>query len=371
MRESIKRKLDQIDDIYPAERLAKSKERWRRLWAGEQPLDRLPFCFAPMGIDYYTISPREERLDLYLDHAIARGIVEDDFIPSFFPGCSQATLPTLFGAVEKIVEADYTCDHILSSYEDIARLPEPRVIPGTRAAYFLELDEWILEETQGRLPVHVMDSQGPVDVAGQLLGYDQLFIAAYEAPELYEQLLNAITDAFILFWNKQKELLGDRFVPTHLFGWDWLPPEFGATVSVDSLVMVLPRFYDAYFRPYLEQISDAFGGVTVHSCGNFSQVVPSLLKTRTMRGVNASQLTVEQLAAAGIDGSVVVIAPTEVASLAQSIGFVRENGLRLNTAVHGIWPNCANGPKSADGWSAADIQGIKRANASVLEILSC
>lgn len=80
------------------------------------------------------------------------------------------------------------------------------------------MQKYLLEETEGRIPVHVTDMQGPVDVAGQLWGYDNLFISAYEEPEYYNKLLAKLTRAFILFWKSQKEILGDSFAGTHLKG---------------------------------------------------------------------------------------------------------------------------------------------------------
>lgn len=45
---------------------------------------------------------------------------------------------------------------------------------------------------------------------------------------------------FLLLWNEQKRLLGDAFLPTYLYAWDWVPPDNGATLSADSLVMLCP-----------------------------------------------------------------------------------------------------------------------------------
>jgi len=123
-----------------------------------------------------------------------------------------------------------------------------------------------------------------------------------EELELCDVLLGATTDAFVMFWERQREPLDDRFVPTHLFGSDWLAPELGATASVDSLVMILPR----------------------------------LLTTRDMRGGNASQMTIEQLAAAGIDASMVVIAPTAIDTREQTMDFVRDNIKRQDAFVLGL-----------------------------------
>jgi hypothetical protein len=62
MRQGIRSRLAKIQDCYPDERLARSKERWRRLWAGEPPLDRLPFVAVPINIGYDAVDSAEDRL---------------------------------------------------------------------------------------------------------------------------------------------------------------------------------------------------------------------------------------------------------------------------------------------------------------------
>ena len=369
MRTIIREKLDQLDAIYPPQRLEKSRERWRRLWAGEEKLDRLPFMAGPVGLGIYDVIPAPERLLLYLDRCIDHGIFEDDYIPSYFPGCRQGTIPGMFGAAEIVVGNDYTCERPLSKYEETPNLPPPRIEKGSVADGWLEMAKYILQETEGRFPIHVTDMQGPVDIAGQLLGYDQLFIAAFEAPELYDRLLNATTDAFIMLWRAQKEILGDTFVGTHLLGWSFMPDGFGATVSVDSLVMVSSPFYEAYYQPYLERIGEAFGGVSVHSCGNYAGAIPAVMCTKNLRGINASQMTLQEVTDAGVDGRVVIIGNARTDTLADTLRLVVEKGLRMETTLNDIWPlNEQGAQKHPDQWTAADRDEIKRKNEKVLAL---
>ena len=88
--------MDRIDERFPPERLRRSRERLTRLWHGEPPLDRLPFSFMPLKVDYYAAAcDPEKRLREMLDEIVLRGRLEDDFIPAFFPGCRQATIPSI------------------------------------------------------------------------------------------------------------------------------------------------------------------------------------------------------------------------------------------------------------------------------------
>lgn len=339
MRPRIREKVKRVEALYPPERLAASRERVRRLWRGERPLDRLPFVLIPDGFSYYDdVFEPEQGLDAYLDAFIARGPVRDDYIPAFFTGCRMGALPSLFGADEVVVGQDYTCARVLHSYEDVYALPEPRLRPGSAAAKWLKAQKYYLEETEGAIPVHVSDMQGPLDVCGQLWGYDNLLIAPYEDEAAYRCLMDKVTRGFLLLWKAQAELLGDCFLPTHLYAWDSVPPDNGGTLSCDSLVMLSPAFFDRHVKPYLEAISDALGGLTVHSCGNFAQVAAPLCRVRGLRGINASQMSARELLAAGASAEMVYIFQCPFDEAQALAADMHASGLRASPTITGIYP---------------------------------
>lgn len=367
MRGWVRDKLEQLDARFPAARVAASRERWRRLWAGEPFLDRVPFLCAPVTFNYYdAVHTPEERLRASLDEFILRGRFQDDFVPAFFPGCRQGTIPNLFGAVERVVDGDYTCDRLIRERADIWRLPDPLVRPGTIAAEWLALERFLLEETEGRIPVHVADMQGPGDVCGQLWGYDAVLAAAYDDPEAYHALMGRATEAFIGLWRAQAEGLGQHFVGTHLFGWDWVPPGCGASLSADSLVMLSPAFYEEFYQPYLERIATAFGGLAVHSCGQFGQVVPALCRTPGLKAVNASQMSVRQLLAAGLMRDTLLIVFAGFDDAMDTFALLPRERLRVDLTVAVGWPTAGGCPKPETAWTAADADALRQQNDRLL-----
>lgn len=373
MKDWVKRKLDKIEELYTEERLNRSKERWRRIWGGEEPLDRYPFTFSGIDIDYYNkVHSPEERLRIFLDEFIIRGRVNDDFIPSFFPGCKQSTIPNIFGAKEiaKINQGgwiDYTCDKIIHEPDDIDRLPEPNIGKGTVAYEWLSMQQYLLEETCGRIPVHVVDMQGPMDVCGQLWGYDKMFVCAYENPDYYHKLLTKVTDAFNLFWNAQKEILGECFVGTHLFAWSWVPGNKRATISIDSLVMLSPDFYEEFYKPYIEKIGQSLGDITVHSCGDFSSVFGKIKNTPFVKGINAGQMDLEKLVAAGLDDSLVAVAFGGMDNINDMFSLVKQHKLRTDITIGGLWPVENEKLKPVTDWTDKDWKEIRGREEKVME----
>lgn len=343
MESIIRDKLDKIDDLYPDIRINKSKDRFARVWRGDKAVDRYPFTYGQLTFGYYddNHSPKE-RLNTILDEIIVHGTLNDDYVPSLFPGCKQSTIPSMFGAKEIIVGADHTCEKVINTNEDVYKLPEPSFGTGTVAYQWLEMQKFMIEETDGRIPVHVTDMQGPFEVAGQLWGYDNMFVCAYEDPETYHYLLSKTTKAFILFWEEQKKILGENFVPTHLFGWSWVPDYMGGSVSADSIVMVSPNFFDEFYTPYIEMIGKSLGNLSVHSCGDFSNVMDNLMNIPYVKAINAGQMTVEDLVKAGLDKSKVAIVQGKISHAENLFEIINKESLRVDLSFMDLWPVVGN-----------------------------
>jgi hypothetical protein len=343
MQQWVKEKLKQIADLYPSERIEKSKERINHLWQNRPALDRLPFTFCAVNRPYYIGNlGKEKGLRAFLDEFIARGIADDDFIPTIFPGCRISTIPAMFGAKEIIatdpLSENWGTERLLYKPEDIDALPDPDIRLSDSALYFLDIEKYFLEETEGLIPIHVCDMQGPVDIAGQLLGYDELFLCAFDDEDRYAKLMNKIVDAFIMLWKAQQELLGDVFVPTHLWAQSWTPKNNGVSASADSIVMVSPDFFTEFYEPYLKRITDTLGPLTIHSCGDFSKMIPTLASCNFIHGVQAGQMQMEDMIKAGWSNDKVMVVLKDIAHHQQMFDFIRAGDYHVDLILNGLWP---------------------------------
>jgi len=360
MQDWVKEKLDQVEALYPKKRVEKSKERWTKLWNGEKDYDRYPFVLYPSSFSWYdAVDGPEERLRKTLDELIVHGQFDDDFIPSLFPGCRQSTIPNILGADEVEIDGDFTCKKILEDPNDVYSLPAPNVDCEVATGWY-EMQKYFIKETEGRLPVHVVDMQGPVDAAAQIWSYDDLFVCAYTDPDEYHHLMKHVCDAFSMFWEKQMEVCGEHFVGTHLFGWDWMPPNMGASISADSLAMVSGEFYEEFFKPHLERVSKRFGGLVVHSCGNFTQTIPNLVKTEGVRAINASQLTAKELVDAGINNDTLVIATLDINDAEETAALIKEHDLRMSITFYEPAPMVDGMGGGPQAWCDQDLDAAHR-----------
>ena len=275
----------------------------------------------------------------------------------------------MFGAEEIILGEDYACDRRIFTPEDIDCLPEPAITPGSITHAWLEMQRYALEVTEGRLAILVTDMQGPADVCGQLWGYDAFLASAYEDPDRYHALMGRATDAFMLFWSRQQEVAGEMFVGTHLWSWNWAPPEAGASLSADSLVMISPTFYEEFYQPYLQQIGERFGGLSVHSCGDFSAVIPALCATPTVRAINAGQMTVTELLDAGVREPTLIIAGTATDALTETLATLNARNVRAELTLWGLWP-IANGViKPPADWTPEDRATMRQIDEQVQQVV--
>jgi hypothetical protein len=352
MKPAVREKLKRIHELYPPDRVEASMARWRWLWHGGDRPDRQPFFYSTFKPRYYgTIYPTpEELLHARLDEYLIRGHLEDDYVPALFTGCKTSTIPSMFGAREVQADWTYDCERVLESMEEVPSLPPPQ-LEGSVAGAWLEVQRYLMDETEGELPVHVADMQGPADVCGKLVGYDQFLIGAYTEPDLFHELMEKVSRAFTEFWEAQRELLGSLFVPTHLNALSWVPNERRASASIDSLDLIGPDFYDEFFRPHLETLGDDLGLLTIHSCGDPSPVMPRVAATRNVAGFNPAQTTLRHAAEAAPEADWVLVSKTNLKDIESDLALIRDRGLRVDLNVNGIWPKHEDGAVLAvDEW---------------------
>ena len=111
------------------------------------------------------------------------------------------------------------------------------------------------------------DYQGPLNTAAQIMEQVEFLVAMYTEPTKVHTLLDRVTNNLIQY---MKDLQAQVPVSGSVWPYMWLPSEFGVSITEDLMPLVSPELYKEFGLPYLKRISDAFGGVFVHSCGEWS-----------------------------------------------------------------------------------------------------
>jgi hypothetical protein len=130
------------------------------------------------------------------------------------------------------------------------------------------------------LPVGVTDCQGPLTTALQILGYDKLIYWMFDHPEAIHDLMGLVTEALIEWVTVQKQVAGQEMTDDAYVLGIKIPGGFGGVwMSDDDSVIFGPELYREFVLPYNSQLLQAFGGGSIHYCGNANQHIENYLAT--------------------------------------------------------------------------------------------
>jgi hypothetical protein len=288
------------------ERVEKSKAFLRRLWCLEND-ERPAFLISyvgprvrggrPIRSALFSTEGEDTVRDRLLDPAkflkAQLAEIDDqmslqgDFVPCLCPAFGVINIPAAFGCEVVWWEDNFPSVKPLALGDPagVYDLRRPTLSSGEMGR-ILDTTRHFIEKTEGRIPIRLTDIQGPLDSAALIMGHTEFFTAIKTHPWEAHHLLQLITDFTIESAKGQRSLVrgsGVEFVPS-LFQ-PWIPDGFGISVSNDACVMISAEEHDEFCIPYLNQISAAFGGLYIHSCGNWLHQIPSLTKVRGLRGL--------------------------------------------------------------------------------------
>ncbi len=173
-------------------------------------------------------------------------------------------------------------------YTSLDGFEQFEALPFTASAilrYTRETVDYFLHESGGRIPMSWCDIQAPINVAGGLIDIGTFFMDFYQDPNKIKALLASITETLIRYYQEQGQLIGKALAqPGHGFASSRLGTGIG--LSTDNLVMVSPKMYQQFCGPGEVRIGEAFGGVAIHSCGDWFKWLDMVKKTPNLTMVD-------------------------------------------------------------------------------------
>jgi hypothetical protein len=224
--------------------------------------------------------------------------IEDDFIPHLQPQGGVTVFASAFGCKVDFFKHTLPWAHPVISADDppekAVALVAPSVSDGQLGS-MLEFTEYFVHETRGRYPVAMTDLQGPLDTAYLVWEPSAFMLAMYDAPREVHHVMRLVTDLIVRYVKEQRSR-SPEFIPCH-FPPVWLPDGRGIAISDDALAVLSPGLYREFCLPYVNELAEEFGGVLIHSCGNFAHQLDNLAQVRDLRGINfgASEMSFEKI----------------------------------------------------------------------------
>ena len=292
-------------DIWKERSEEAKKHRWQALWAMEDlprpiwfipasPALALAFVFPdikkrPLNRLFrerdlqFRASMKFNRIFKTLQKVWSR----DDFVLHLQPQMGVGVYASAFGC-----EVDFPPDQMPRTHfaiesgqpaEKVYELKKPTLRSGLLGDV-LDFAEYFNRKAKGRYPIAVTDIQGPIDTAYLIWDSCDFMVAMYKHPREVHHLMRLCTDLIIEHVKAQRQI-ADEFIPAHV-PCVYLPDGMGLTVSEDVLALLSPELYQEFSLPYINELSEEFGGVVIHSCGNFEHQLGVLKKVHNLRGIN-------------------------------------------------------------------------------------
>jgi uroporphyrinogen-III decarboxylase len=213
--------------------------------------------------------------------------IDDDYIPFLFPWYGTGVVPSALGSTiifqrgeEPAIEGP-----ILDSPADVRRLEPPDPLrDGLMPRVLGCIDRF---KATSSLPVSFTDCQGPLNIALSLAGVERLCLWMYDEPLAVHELMDFATTVLIDWLGVQKSHaglpIGSGAFPHAMI----LPEEFGGVwISDDDCTILSAPLYRDFVVPYNSRVLRAFGGGTIHFCGNAPHQIDNFLAIDGLVGIN-------------------------------------------------------------------------------------
>ncbi len=260
------------------EELARRKDLWRRMWAG-QPVERIPLDVRVSIPTDYTV--REQFLDgdKQLKAALASALgtwqlaPSSDWIPAMRPDVGCSRLASAFGAEYYWGESEQQTPGIRRPIvEDLDRqiddLPTPDPHRDGWLPEGLRRIRLFAEATDGFVPVSLLDAAGGLNVVADLMGMTETLLAVRTSPAPLHRLLDRIQDLYLATIRAGIEAAGgQQNITTVDFPDTWFPEGWKGHVSDDVSAAFGPATYAEFSAPYHARVFREFGAGGLHNCG--------------------------------------------------------------------------------------------------------
>lgn len=198
-----------------------------------------------------------------------------------------------FGGIAYLMALAYGCEkleinylvnalHRFAEMDQASTLKKPEAIH-ERGLYPL-ICERILEFQRrfGDIAIGISDNQSPNDVLTSIIATEPVLLACYDEPETVHRVTGMITDSMIEVNRHLRGLINNfccfsaaRYMPN------------GMHVSDDNAAFLSPGIYRDFALPYINRLSEAFGGIHFHCCMGYQQNLEVMASAKGFQSLDA------------------------------------------------------------------------------------
>lgn len=230
------------------------------------------------------LDDNEKMLEYAVGWANSLAATDNDWPPFLDAFCTVPMVPEAFGAGLRIRDGDIA---VQPAIDDIGRVwalkPRSMEETGTIRRMF-EWIEFAQRRLGGGVPIWIADVQSPFSVAAQIVSPAELLASCITDPKAVHHLCRMVTDFTLELMRKHIAQVDNPCFPGRNF--PSIPDQIGICIADDTpLVMLSPAMYREFAFPYNAEIGKAFGGIHIHSCGNYRHNLDNLLDLPGIRSI--------------------------------------------------------------------------------------
>jgi hypothetical protein len=210
-------------------------------------------------------------------------------VPNFLePWYGIGTIASAFGV--DYVWKDGQAPAVQPPFSSVARAMECATRPVAETSIgrqTLAMIDCFLDRTAGRLPISLTDTQSPLNIAGNVVDMNGLFLDMIDRPAeataFFRELARLLDDVTQVQAQRLGESLvwpGHGFASTRCFG--------GLGMSDDNALMISGQQYLDLVAPAVTALARSCAGWAFHSCGNWTDKIETVLQVPGLRMVDAA-----------------------------------------------------------------------------------
>jgi hypothetical protein len=227
----------------------------------------------------------QAELDWNVDYHKTREGIDDYGMPNIKPNLGIGIIAAAFGCGQTPNdEADPWIKSLIKeeNLDDVHALKVPD--PATNPVYQKAWQRVEFMQKASPLPLRVINVPSPLVTASLIWEYTSFIEALMIFPDEVHVLMDKITKATIAYVQEQYRRIAKLHSVSHEM-W-YVPREAGVRVSDDTAALLSPNLYREFGVKYNSEISRAFGGIVVHSCGDVQNVVAPMMEIEGLAGLD-------------------------------------------------------------------------------------
>lgn len=249
------------------------------------PVPIVHFCAPPASISVKDcFDDNETMLKFSIGWANAFASVDSDWPPFLDAFCTVPMVPEAFGSELRFREGDIAVRPVIRDIGHVWSLKPKRMEETSTIRRMFDWIDFAQRKLGTDVPIWTGDIQSPFSVAAQIVAPTELMIACTTKPKAVHHLCRMITDFTLEMMQKHIAQIENPSFPGRNF--PSIADNIGICIADDTPVVMLgPGMYREFAFPYNAEIGEAFGGIHIHSCGDYRHNVDNLLDLPTIRSI--------------------------------------------------------------------------------------